>query len=290
MNYFKDNWPNIMALILLFAWSILNIFGIWENITWIKNNELTIIIMLITACITLLTQAILKIKKSIDKYNTKLDDRLRNITDKIEKHPQINACTFTNIAEVYKYIAEKIYGAKQYVEDITWGSYTNYRTEEEQTAYKEYENSMKVACAKKNISYKEVSSLSDIMYLNRSKELFKFTNYSLRYYNIDNYVVPLNSYIIIDKKEVILGFLRERNRNFPKDSMVFSSITEPNLVAYYIDYFNSLWEKSQKIKESNIIDNNKLNEIENKLGNKGVKKKKNLETLNKISNNGKRKI
>jgi len=279
MNYFKDNWLNITALVLLFAWLTLDLFGIWKNIEWIKDNELTIIIMVVTACITLLTQAILKVKKTIETNSTILNQKIVDITNAIEKHSQINAYTFTNIAEVYKSIAKKIDGAKQCIEDITWGSYTNYRTEEEQTAYEEYVASMKVACAKKNISYKEVSSLSDMMYLKRSKELFEFTNYSLRYYNIENYIAPLNSYIIIDKKEVILGFVRERDRYIPKDSMIFLCVTEPNLVAYYIDYFNSIWEKGQKIKEASVIYNDKLKEIENKVGNKVSKKNKQKKSI-----------
>lgn len=151
--------------------------------------------------------------------------------------------------------------AKDSIDDLTWGSYTGYRTEEEQKAYLHYVDTMNVVCAKGTVEYREVSSLSDEHYYKRSTDLLKYYSYHLGYFDISNINVPLISYVVIDSTEVILGFSRVPGRTRPLEGVIYLSIREPSIVRFFKDYYESIWIASTKLKEADRCNNAKLQEI-----------------------------
>lgn len=160
---------------------------------------------------------------------------------------------FENVAQLYDYVASRLQKATKCVDDITWGSRKVYRTEVEDAAYQNYLKAIEVVCKRGTVTYREVSSLTDGHYFERSINLVKkgYYSYHLGYYDISNVRVPLISYIIIDSSEVILGFYRVPM--LQPEGEVYINVRHPLLVKLFEDYFETLWLGSTKIKEGNKI-------------------------------------
>ncbi|MDP3830072.1 MAG: SLATT domain-containing protein, partial [Ignavibacteriaceae bacterium] len=172
---------------------------------------------------------------------------------------------FENCAEVYNHIATKISEAEISIDDITWGSRKDYRTKEEQDAYENYLLSINDVCAKGKVKYREISSLTDEHYFKRAIGLVKSKHYSyhLGYYDTSSVNIPLISYIIIDRKEAIFGFYRAPFRSIEDE--VYLQINDSLTLQLFIDYFETLWTGSTKIKEGKSVNISSIKSIADKL-------------------------
>ncbi|MFA5806658.1 MAG: SLATT domain-containing protein [Melioribacteraceae bacterium] len=172
---------------------------------------------------------------------------------------------FSNVAEVYNHIASKIIEAEISIDDITWGSRKDYRTKEEQDAYEGYLLSINEVCKKGKIKYREISSLTDEHYFRRAIDLIKAKHYSyhLGFYDTSLVNIPLISYIIIDRKEAIFGFYRAPFRSIEDE--VYLQIADILTLQLFIDYYETLWAGSTKIKEGKSINISEIKSIANKL-------------------------
>jgi len=172
---------------------------------------------------------------------------------------------FTNCAEVYNHIANKISEAETSIDDITWGSRKDYRTKEEQDAYEKYLLSINDVCAKGKIKYREISSLADEHYFKRALDLVKAKHYSYHvgFYDTTLVNIPLISYIIVDRKEAIFGFYRAPFRS--TEDEVYLQITDSLTLQLFIDYYETLWAGSTKIKEGKSINVSAIKSIADKL-------------------------
>lgn len=192
------------------------------------------------------------------------------IENKIQDLEGSKVLYFENVAEVFNYVATKIENATKSIDDITWGfrRREDYRTTAEEEAYENYLKAMEAVCKKGNIKYREISSLIDEHYFQRSMNLIQkeYISYHLGYYDISS-APPLMSYIIIDSKEVIIGFYRVPFLS--PEGEIYLSITQPEIVKLFQDYFEVLWIHSRKVKEGRRIDQLLIDEIKRKIEGKG---------------------
>lgn len=212
------------------------------------------------------------------KDPNELDNVLRALIEKknSQQHlaPQVNVpinqisvggkdevIVFPNVAHLYRFIANKIRKAESSIDDITWGSRTEYRNKDEDDAYKDYVKAMADTCQSGLVSYREISSLTNLHYFDRAYKFVESNqyNYQLAYYDTSHVELPLMSYIIIDQKEVLLGFYRVPV--FKDGEKQYLSITNPHVVALFIDYYAVLWQKADKLKEGRKIDKERLKKI-----------------------------
>jgi hypothetical protein len=175
---------------------------------------------------------------------------------------------FKNVGEVYDYVADKLLAANDTVEDITWASYTGFRTEQEQHSYQNYLRAMEDVCKKGYVMYKEISSLSDTHYFQRAENLLQYYSYHLAYHDISAIDVPLISYILIDTKEVILGFYKVTGVTRAFEGIVYLSIQNPLMIKFFHDYYEKIWSSAEKLNEANKINTKRLEEIGEQIRNK----------------------
>ena len=225
--------------------SISDLFGFLDNLPWLENRIPKVILILIGALFLLFNRKMNRLTKSIGAIDTH----------------KASILEFNNAAEIYDFISKELLRAKESIEDITWGSYTGYRTKEEQDSYENYVKTIEKVCRRKNVMYKEISSLSDEHYFNRAKNLFRHYNYHLAYHDTRSINVPLISYVLIDRKEVILGFSRIPGEIRPLDGIKYLCIRDPDLVKFFSDYYDSIWGRAIKLKESNQIDQEQVEQI-----------------------------
>jgi len=178
--------------------------------------------------------------------------------------PAINVRSLPGVVEVYDYVAERIAVATKSVDDITWGSRKHYRSTVEQEAYERYTEGVRVATARKDLVYREISTLSNESYLRRAVALLGAYGYHLAYYDTTTCTVPLMSFMILDREEVILAFYRSEHVSV--GSEMYLAITEPLLVALFSDYFDTLWRTAIILKEGPQTYKNQLQAIGAKLG------------------------
>ncbi|MCJ7572209.1 MAG: hypothetical protein MUO82_10115 [Candidatus Thermoplasmatota archaeon] len=240
----------IIAGIAAIIISIADIFGIL-SIPWIADRIELITLLLVGLFLTGITIL--------------FTETTTNIENEIKKLPGVEVMQFEDAADVYNYVTTQLITAEKSVDDITWGSRKGYRTKNEAKAYKKYVDVIEKVCKKDIIKYREISSLSDENYFNRSMHLIEkgYYNYHLGYYDTLKIQLPLMSFIIIDSKKVIVGFYRVPVLS--PEGEIYLCITNDNIVRLYIDYFATLWTGSDKIKDTTNINENLISQIKEKL-------------------------
>lgn len=246
-----DSGQLIIISIIVMIISICDLFGLFDNIAFLKERISVIILLVLCTFIVLLAKVLKNINNKIDSYND---------TESIE------VLKFESIAKVYDYVSQRLLSTEKSVDDITWGSYTHYRTKQEQVAYDKYANTLKTVCKKGTVKYREISSLSDEHYFNRAINLFENYSYHLAYYDISDIEIPLISYVIIDSIEVIAGFCRIPGEKTPLENIFYLSTRHPLIVQFFKNYYDSIWDKGVILKEADCIDYEKIKLIASKLG------------------------
>lgn len=226
--------------------SLFNLFGFFDNLPWFQDRIPKIILTLLGTIFLLFNRKLNRINEEIEKNTSS----------------KSNTLEFDNASEMYEFISEELLNAKTSIEDITWGSYTGYRTKNEQISYENYVKTIDRVCKHGKVMYKEISSLSDKHYFNRSKNLFKYYNYHLRYHNIKSIEVPLISYVIIDRKEVIIGFYRITGQTRPSDGVKYLCIKDENIIKFFVDYYDLIWHKGINLKEANYTNDDEVDKLE----------------------------
>lgn len=250
--------PASVAIIV----SVLDLFDLLTSLPWLKERLTPIILLLIALFITFEVYQerdySLKTESDIQKSTNRLVEEIKSLHG-------VEVIRFEDVAKFYDYISGKLNTASKSVDDITWGSRKGYRTKVEEEAYNNYLKAQEQVCKKGTIKYREVSSLTDQHYFQRSMNLIdkKYYSYHLGYYDISANPVPLMSFITIDSKEVLSGFYRVPR--LPSEGEVYLSVSQPNLVKLFEDYFETLWVGSTKIKEADIINHDQIEAIKKKL-------------------------
>jgi len=282
------NWelPTVGAICVIV--SLLHLFGFFE-LKWIVERVPTITLLVLGLFILLLTRfldrgddaktefaqvvdSVQGISQVVNENSVVMNNGLAELKELLATlsvsplHSGMKIRHFKDVGEVYQYVASKVAGARHGVKDITWGSYTGYRTEHEEECYKKYLYTIDDVCKKGNIMYEEISSLSDEHYFRRSARLLGYYNYHLAYHDISCVKVPLISYVIVDAREVVIGFYRVPGVRRPLDRIVYLSVTNPMLVRFFGDYFEALWHGATILKESRTVNAAMIREIAVKLG------------------------
>jgi len=121
----------------------------------------------------------------VREIGTKFKEFQNAVIDQIKYSHGVQAVSFNKVEDLYRYVAGKLSNATEKVEDITWGSRAAFRTQMQQEAYETYLSAMEKACSKTSLEYREISSLSDSHYYERSRRLIekKYQSYNLGYYD-----------------------------------------------------------------------------------------------------------
>ena len=249
----------ITVSLLSIGISVADMLGALDRVSFLKDRIPQITLLLLGAFV-----AYLVFREAFDvrEIGTKFKEFQNAVIDQIKVSHGVQTLSFNKVEDLYRYVAGKLNNATERVEDITWGSRTAFRTPMQQEAYKAYLSAMEKACSSLSLEYREISSLSDSHYYGRSRNLIdkKYQAYNLGYYDIANVSVPLVSYIIVDSREVLGWFYRDPG-SASYDKEVYIAITDPHIVRLFKDYFQTLWERSAKLKDGSYVNWELLNKI-----------------------------
>lgn len=207
-----------------------------------------------TPILTLLVLGIVVGYLSLER-RSKLDKIEQLLKESFENLPslmggQIKA--LKNSQDAYRYIAQRITKAKRRVDDLSWGAITTTRrTAEQEHAFQKYLESLVATASRKDIIYREVMTFHKEERVNRAEEMIarNIFGYQLRYYDIPfEGIPPLLQFMVIDSEEVILAFYK--SGNLPVIDELYLAITHPEIVRYFQDYYDSIWQGAKVIKEA----------------------------------------
>jgi len=252
----------LVTAVIAIAVTIADFAGALTGLPWLAQRIPEITLLLVALLVTFVA---FEQRDYSPRVNSRIDESATHIIEEIKKLHGTEILHFKNVAQIYSYVATKLHGVSKSVDDITWGSRVAYRTSAEQKAYQDYLEAMEAVCDRKDIEYREISSLTDKHYYDRAINLIEkgYYTYNLGYYDLTHMPVPLFSYILFDRQEVVVGFYRVPKLPLPGE--VYISITHPAIVPLFVDYFDTLWAGSTKIKDGPNIDHAILNQIKEKL-------------------------
>lgn len=170
----------------------------------------------------------------------------------------------SGVTEVYDYLATNLDGPARTIDDITWGLRRNWGSPDEANAYDRYARSMHRACSRPGVKYREISTLSSPEYFQRALSLGLSYGYHLAWYDTAQCRLPLMSFMLIDRREVVFAFYRfESSMNADE---IYAVVTEPLLVELFRDYFETLWDGGAKLKLGADVVFDELAGIASRLG------------------------
>lgn len=174
---------------------------------------------------------------------------------------------FEKISDFYEYVKQRLEQAESQVDDITWGTAeTEVFSDADKRARDEYIDSIARICQRKNVVYREVMGFPPAERIDRAEKMLdkNIYNYHLRYHEYDQKMTPpLLSFIIIDGKELILGLYR--SPYLSPEGEVRLANTDPEILALFKDYFNTIWHSGKIIKEREQVNRSELREIRKRL-------------------------
>lgn len=207
------------------------------------------------------------IQTDILKKQSNLEEKLTQTTETIINSLNgVEIKFFDDINDVDIYISKQIANAKSCVYDFNWQDYISVNPYHRSQPLKEYasneiDKSIKKFCQRsvsKPHIYREIFTFSYPKNLGKMLTHISYGDaYSCSYYdNKDNQRFPKLQFVIVDDKEVIF----------------VSSAYKPNLcaikneriVSIFCSYFEQAWDLSTKIKESNSLHNNVIEDIKKK--------------------------
>jgi hypothetical protein len=151
--------------------------------------------------------------------------------------------------EYYGYLAERVATANKSVDDVTWGAVSPAGlVETERDAFTAYRQSVKAACARPNLKFREIYSFPSMSRVERLEETIasSLNNYHARYYEVtSDKVPPLLQFTIIDGEEVIFGTGRGANRS--KESETYLTVRSRTIAEKFGQYFSIVWDSARPI-------------------------------------------
>jgi hypothetical protein len=169
---------------------------------------------------------------------------------------------FMNSRDVYEYVARRMHTAKESIDDLTWGFAEEERTSASQAALEKYLQTLVKTCKKKkNLGYREVMSFPPVEHLSRAQAMLdrKLPNYSLRFYR-STQPMPLVAFMVIDSSEVIVSFYRAPI--LPASGEIRFATTHPDIVAFFQDYYETIWKSAEILQEGSKSYPEKVRNIE----------------------------
>lgn len=169
--------------------------------------------------------------------------------------------SFPDTQQLYEYVTKRILEAKRTVDDLTWGYAEEERTPASQKAFEQYLLTISTVCSKSNaISYREIMSFPPKDHIKRAESMLskKAFSYRLRYYLLSQ-EMPLLTFMLIDSEEVIFAFYRAPF--LPAEREVRLATKEPVIVNLFQDYYDTIWQGANILKEGNKTELGKLKSI-----------------------------
>ncbi|NIS83169.1 MAG: hypothetical protein GTO14_23875 [Anaerolineales bacterium] len=175
---------------------------------------------------------------------------------------------FANLRECYEYLEESVLNAESTIDDLTFGFKEPLITPDAQRAHDKYLEAIASATSRreKTISYREVMSFPALDHISKAESLLSqdLPGYRLRFYEFTQTNLPaLLSFMVVDSREVILGFYRAPY--LPSEREITMAIRHPDIVQLFQDYYDSIWLGAKVLKEGDRSERAMLKEIEQRV-------------------------
>ena len=241
--------------------AVLDLAGLLDTIPWITQRIPTITLLGIGFVASYL---ILERRGKIDEIANSLKQQEANISNLVSTSfsDTIRALDGVEVKvyhEGYKFITDfqKRARTAKRIDDVTWGEDVPPTSGQELKVYKSYYDTMSKIASKPNVVWREI-----IMFVQRSRfERVKpflqadLLGYSVKFYDaISTEMPPRMTFTIVDGEEV---FLSSQNLRL--------TIRHLNIVDYFAQHYENLWQKSKSLKIGNKVNQGEINRLDSLL-------------------------
>lgn len=241
--------------------AVLDLAGLLDTIPWITQRIPTITLLGIGFVASYL---ILERRGKIDEIADSLKQQEANISnlvytsfkDTIRAVDGVEVEVFHEGKEFITNFQERARKAKR-VDDITWGEDVPPTSGQELQVYERYYDTMSEIASKPNVVWREI-----IMFVQRSRfERVKpflqadLLGYSVKFYDAVSIEMPPRiTFSIVDGEEIFLASQNLRLR-----------IRHPNIVQYFAQHYENLWQKSKSLKIGNKVNQGEIDRLDSLL-------------------------
>jgi hypothetical protein len=238
-----ENIDLYLTVLVAFAVAVLNLFGITSQ---------NIVSSISLAVLALLISSILGVRHHLETLEKDTKQTQKEYAQKIiSSLSGVEVKTFSGGIECLNYLIKRISQAEKGIDDLSWIPELGSTHPLSPKLNEEYRKTVNQALER--IPFREV------MIFNRPSRYEKLkrridenlVGYSCAYFEV-NPETPLLQFMIIDAREVVF---------FTDAYSYYFSITHPEIVGLFVEYYKSIWEKAIKLKIGNTIYRDKVNAI-----------------------------
>lgn len=230
--------------------SVLDLSGLLERVPFLvgRTSALSLLVLGITVGYLAIER-----RSKLDKIEQLIIDSFKNTIFSLKGIPAI---LLEDSQQFYEYVARRMREAESSVDDLAWGPMVSTRrTGAQAQAFEKYKKARVATASKSHIQHREVMTFpseTDIgeSRLKRAEQMAEkeLHGHQLRYYDFPHKdMPPLPLLMVIDSREVILGHHRGTGS---QRGETYLAIQHPEIVDWFQDYYNSIWQGAKVIKEA----------------------------------------
>lgn len=237
-----------LTSVLAIVVSLLHIFGVlnWE---WVKDETPLIILVLLGMLTEYLVVDINGLRKTQEAC----------VPEIIKALGGVQVTSFSKDEQMLRYLVAQMKKATDTIDDISLRPPRVVMSNK--TARKMFNRYIKTKeelVNRSSFDYREVVCFQDAEMLNRIKQRVQQypDNYHVSYYKSLQQGLPYLSFILIDKKEVIIA--EYRNPGDDTRGEVRLAIRHQDVVNLFVDYYKAIWDVATPINSHNDFENGEL--------------------------------
>lgn len=224
--------------------SLLDLAGLLQGIPFLAGHTSALSLLVIGSVVGYLA---LERRSKLDKIEEAVKEGFETTLSSIAGG---RVRLLDNVVDMEEYVARRTREAHRSIDDLTWGDHIiKGRTKADEIAFVHYVTAKSHATLNNSIDYREVMTFPFLDRIRRAEIMAgqEYFGYQLRYYDVDHKLIPpLIQFHVIDSEEVIL--VGHRGRYISPEPEIYLATRQKEIVQYFQDYFNAIWERAKVIK------------------------------------------
>lgn len=238
--------------------AVLDLVGVLDASSWVSQRipALTLLAVGFVASYLIIERRgkLDELATSVDVHSGELREAIDiSFSQTVRALDGVEVRSFSDGASFVSHFIDRVQKAKR-VDDITWGEDAPPTSGKESEVYQRYQRLVNEVSRKPNVIWREIVVFAHASRYQRIRQRIEanILGYNVAHYpRLSEKSPPRITFAIVDREEVFLS-------NFPTGI----SVRHPDIVKLFVQYYEQLWNRAEKLKVGNQVNMKALEAIE----------------------------
>lgn len=238
--------------------AVLDLVGVLDASSWVSQRipALTLLAVGFVASYLIIERRgkLDELATSVDVHSGELLEAIdTSFSQTVRALDGVEVRSFPDGASFVSYFIDRVRRAKR-VDDITWGEDAPPTTGKESEVHQRFHEVVNEVSLKPNVLWRDIVVF---VHVSRFRRIQQRIEANIRGYNVAHYPrlgeksPPRLAFAVVDREEVFLSSYTSR-----------ISVRHPEIVQFFVQYFELLWNRAEKLKVGNQVNVKALEAIE----------------------------